>query len=157
MKKIGLFLGAAPHHGGTFQYNNAILDADRYSFVVGYTSDQTMKHNETHDPKTVIIPKGFWGRAFGLMWTLVGLPMGSWRKICPHFHPAAKTLLSEGCDLWIFPSQDGWSYQIPVPALVSILDLMHRYERHFPEVSTRGEYYGNVIIGISAHGQKGFS
>lgn len=147
MKKIGLFLDATPHHGGTFQYNKMILDAisslptDRYSIVVGYTSSQGMNNKKIGDPKTVFIPRGFWGRAFGLVWRLVGLPMGGWRKICPHFHPVAKTLLREHCDLWIFPSQDGWSYQVPVPALVSILDLMHRYERQFPEVSARGEYF----------------
>lgn len=40
--------------------------------------------------------------------------------------------------MWIFPAQDGLSYQLPVTALVTIFDLMHRYERRFPEVGGIG-------------------
>ena len=147
MKKIGLFLEATPHSGGTFQYNQAILEAvsalppDKFSVVIAYTSDLWLKYFVSSHRKTIFVHRDFWGRAFGFVWRLFNLPMVLWRETCPHFHPVAKTLISEQCDLWIFPSQDGWSYQIPVPALVSILDLMHRYERQFPEVSTRGEYF----------------
>jgi hypothetical protein len=51
-----------------------------------------------------------------------------------------KALLREQCDLWIFPSQDARGFQFPVPALVSIHDLMHRYERRFPESASKWEY-----------------
>ncbi len=34
-----------------------------------------------------------------------------------------------------------WSYMIPLPSLGTIHDLMHRYERRFPEVSATGRYY----------------
>ncbi|PKN12860.1 MAG: glycosyltransferase family 1 protein [Deltaproteobacteria bacterium HGW-Deltaproteobacteria-4] len=141
MKKIGLFLETEPHFGGTFQYNQSMLDAvaalprDQFSVVVGFTSEKWRGYLTHYENlKAVQIPRGFWGRIFGLAWLLLRVPMGPWRKLCPLFHPMAKALLRENCDLWIFPSQDIRSFQFPVPALVSILDLVHRYDgKQFPE------------------------
>ena len=146
MKKIGLFIESEPFSGGMFQYNQVMLNAvsalpkDKFSVVVVYTSGLWVKYFEAYDLKTVFAQSGFLGGALGYAWRLLGLPKGVWRQICPYFHPIAKTLLREKCDLWIFPSIDAWSYQAPVPALVSIYDLMHRYERRFPEVSAKGEF-----------------
>lgn len=145
MKKIGLFLEYDPSGGGTFQYNQIMLDAvaalphERFSAVVAYTSDVWLEYLKAYDLKTVLVPHGFLGRAIGLGWTLLGLPMGLWRRICPLFHPMAKALLREKCALWIFPAHVLRSYQFPVPALVSIHDLMFRYERRFPESASRWE------------------
>jgi glycosyltransferase involved in cell wall biosynthesis len=145
MKKIGLFLEAVPVSGGTFQYNQSVLDAvaalppQRFSVVVGYTSELWLEYLKAYDVKAVSVPRGVLGRALGLAWTLLGLPMGLWRKICPFFHPMAKTLLREDCDLWIFPSQDARSFQFPLSALVSVHDLMHRYEKSFPESASKWE------------------
>ncbi len=146
MKKIGLFLEYALSGGGTFQYDQMMLDAvaalppERFSVVVAYTSDVWLKYLKEYDLKTVLVPRGLWGRAAGLVWSLLGLPVGLWRRICPFFHPMARVLLRERCDLWIFPSQDARGFQLPVPALVSIHDLMHRYERRFPESASRWQY-----------------
>ncbi|WP_432821126.1 glycosyltransferase family 4 protein [Trichloromonas sp.] len=146
MKKIGLFLEAEPSGGGTFQYNQTMLEAvaalprDRFSVVVGYTSALWQEYLMGYDLQTVFVPRGVWGRVLGQGWLLSGLPMGPWRKACPLFHPIAKVLLRQECDLWIFPSQDARSFQVPVPALVSIHDLMHRYERRFPEAGSRWQY-----------------
>jgi len=146
MKKIGLFLDSRPSGGGTFQYNQIMLDAldalpaGKFSVVIGYTSAHWLEYMKAYDLKTVFIPSGFWGRALGLGWTLLGLPISWWRKICPFFHPMAKALMRQQCDLWIFPAHDLRSYQFPVPALVSIHDLMFRYERRFPESGSGWEY-----------------
>ena len=123
MKKIGLFLEYAPSGGGTFQYNQIMIEAvaalphERFLVVVAYTSEVWLEYLKRYDLKTVLVPRVFWGRAFGLGWSLVGLPMGLWRKICPLFHPMAKALLREQCDLWIFPSQDARGFQFPVPGI----------------------------------------
>ena len=146
MKKIGLFLGTEPYTGGTFQYNQVILDAaaslpeNEFSVVVGYTSELWIKYLQNYYLKTIPVPLGFCGRAAGYLWKSLGLPVTIWRQVIPYFHPVAKTLLAERCDIWIFPSQDQWGYEIPVPSLVAVHDLMHRYERRFPEVSGKGEY-----------------
>ncbi len=73
-------------------------------------------------------------------WTLLRLPIGVWRSTCPLFHSLTRAFLQEECDLWIFPSQNSRGYQIPVPALGSIHDLMHRYERSFQEASSPREF-----------------
>jgi len=146
MKKIGLFLESDPGCGGIFQYNQIMLEAmaalppEQYSVVVGYTSELWLKHLKDYDLNGLHVPRGFFSRALGLAWTLLGLPMGPWRKLCPLFHPMAKPLMRERCDLWIFPSQNARSFHLPVPALVSIHDLMHIYERRFTESASGWEY-----------------
>ena len=147
IRKIGLFLDYHPTDGGTFQYNQtmieamAALPADRFSVVFGYTSDRWLKYLAPHDLQKVFLTSGFWGRAVSLGWTRAGLPMAPWRSLCPLFHPMAKALLQEKCDLWIFPSPTAKSFQIPVPALVTIHDLMHRYERQFPESAAGWQFF----------------
>lgn len=147
MKKIGLFLEAPPHFGGTFQYCQTMLDAvaalprDRFRVIVGYASDQWLDYLARYPALEIVpIPKGFWARAVGLAWLHLRLPMGLWRRLSPLFFPMAKTMLRQQCDLWIFPAQDARSFQVPVPALVTILDVVHRYDgRSFPEAASRWE------------------
>jgi glycosyltransferase involved in cell wall biosynthesis len=55
--------------------------------------------------------------------------------VCSKFDPVSRGLAKASCDLWIFPSQDALSYQAGVPAIGTVHDLMHRYERRFPEGS----------------------
>ena len=147
MKKIGLYLETPPYYGGTFQYCQTMLEAvaalprGRFDVVVGYTTDVWRDYLAPYPGlRTVQISRGFWGRALGLAWLQLRLPMGLWRRLSPWFHPMAKALLREKCDLWIFPAQDARSFQIPVPALVTILDVVHRYDgRRFPEAASRWE------------------
>lgn len=145
VKKIGLFLDCTPPRG-EFQINQFVLKAvaalppERFSVVVAYSSELWPCYLKNYTLKTIHIPTGFWGRAICAGWNLLGLPVGAWRKLSPYIHPLTRALLREKCDLWIFPSQNSRSYQVPVPALGSIHDLMHRYERDFPEASSRREF-----------------
>jgi len=146
MKRIGLFLRAKPSGGGKYQYSLAMLEAvaslpkDEFQPVVIYTSDHWRAYLKDYDLPEKGLKIGVWVPALSQMWRSIGLPLSLWRKICILFHPVAKELIGQNCDLWIFPSQDAWSYQVPVPALGTIHDLMHRYERRFPEVSAHGKY-----------------
>ncbi len=145
MKKIGLFLEVEPHGGGAFQYCQSVLSSvsnlpkDKFTVVIGCTSDEWLKHLKNDDRKIFFIKKGFWSKVSYAWWTF-DLPVGIFRYLSPYLHPVARALIKENCDLWIFPSQNIWSYQVPVPALVSIYDLMHRYEHRFMEVSENGGY-----------------
>ncbi|MEI6218371.1 MAG: glycosyltransferase family 1 protein, partial [bacterium] len=118
----------------------AALPPDRFSVVFGYTSETWLKYLAPYNLRSIFITSGFWGRALSLGWLRMGLPVALWRTICPYVHPIAKALLAEKCDLWIFPSPTAKSFQIAVPALVSVHDLMHRYERRFAESSAGFEY-----------------
>jgi glycosyltransferase involved in cell wall biosynthesis len=145
-KKIGLFLAGAPQGGGKFQYNATILEAlaalpkDRYDMVVGYWEDYWTAYLDRYDLSRFKVRPGFWSRALFKVWRRSGLPIAWWRTLNPWFHPVSGQLLGQHCHLWIFPSEDSWAYQIRLPALAAIHDLMHRYERRFPEVSAHGEY-----------------
>jgi len=146
MKKIGLFLGAVPSTGGMFQYNQVMLEAvnaiqnDRHSIVVAYTSKLWTDYLESKRFKTLYVHRGLWVRALWRICEAMDFSVAACRTICPFFDPVAKALIKEQCDLWIFPTQDHYSFQIPVPALATIHDLMHRYESKFPEVSAHGIY-----------------
>ncbi len=145
MKKVGLYLDCTPPRG-EFQINQFVLDAvaalppERYSVIVAYSSELWSEYLKNYRLKSMYVAAGFWGRAFCHGWTLLGLPMGVWRSICPLFHTLTRVFLKEECDLWIFPSQNSRGYQIPVPALGSIHDLMHRYERSFQEAASPQEF-----------------
>jgi len=145
MRRIGLYLGFPPEGGGAFQYALSVLEAlaslpdSRYEIVVAHS-------HPAWQAKLV----RFGGRFAkvqlheGLLETLIrtalrfGLPLSLWRWVAPHIHPFTQTLLTQGCDLWFFPAQDVWTYAVPIPSIGVIHDLMHRYERGFPEVSSFG-------------------
>lgn len=142
MKKIGVYLGASPRAGGEYQYCLSILTAlealpkESYGVIAVYSDSHWAESLATYSfqKEFVKIPKII--RMIGGAFARFALPL--WRVVNPYFHPLSRRLIKENCDLWIFPSQDGWAYQIPVPAVCSIHDLMHRYERRFPEI---GEDY----------------
>lgn len=146
MKRIGLFLDIEPAGGGTFQYCEAVLDAltllpaQRYEVVVAYTHGLWEQYLRDFSLEKFQVRRGFFGRGVGFIWHKLGLPLGPWRAINPLFHSMAQDLLRQQCDLWIFPSQDTRGCELAVPALISIHDLMHRYERRFPEVGARREF-----------------
>jgi len=143
--RIGIFLDTEPFSGGGFQFCQSMLDAvaalsrERFETIVGYTNDLWVDYLDDKEVKSVKIQSKIWSliayrRISGL------LPMKWWRAVNPYFHPVTKSLVKQNCNLWIFPSQDTWTYLIPVPAIGTIYDLMHRYERRFPEVSAYGKY-----------------
>lgn len=143
MKKIGLFFITQLNIGGVRQYNLSMLEAvaslprENYEVIVLYTEKDSLAYLKDYELTAIYTPPGFWGRAVGKALRMLGFPMKWFRSISPYFHPVVKALLQQGCDLWIFPSQDPLAYQAPLPALVAIHDLMHRYEGRFPEVSAK--------------------
>jgi len=148
MKKIGLFLWARPNDGGAFQYTLTMLEAvaalpaDRFSVVVAYTGEYWLDYLKDYGLRSVSTPHGALGRGMSRAIMLAGIPMAPWRKFMRYFSPLARTLLRERCVLWLFPAQEILSCQLPLPALVSIHDLMHRYERRFKESGSFIQFWG---------------
>jgi len=159
-KKIGLFLTAEPYGGGSFQYSQSILHAalalpvDQFDLVIACTSQIWQPLISSDSIKVLHLNNDsfFWRRFNGRFWLITGIPLSIWQKCCPLLVPDIKKIMREKCDLWIFPSQDTWSYILPVPSLSVIHDLMHRYESRFPEVSSglmfrqREIHYANVCL-----------
>ncbi|HWA70553.1 MAG TPA: glycosyltransferase family 1 protein [Rhizomicrobium sp.] len=140
MIRLGLFLGVKPHAGGMFQYAQSLLDAlaalppDRYGVEVACASEDWRPILATYPFPVTWLKHGELGlrMADGLMALLVPGPLS--RLLSRLFNPVVRQIMHRRQDFWIFPAQDGIAYQTPVPMVVAIHDLMHRYERRFPEV-----------------------
>ena len=137
---------AHPSWGGTFQYNLAMLHAvaalprDDFEPVIACTNGHWFEHiRQSGLPATYVAPN-FWGGVLNRVWRESGLPVAWWRRLSLRVHSIPRMLVKLKCDLWIFPSQEPWTYLAPVPALAAIHDLMHRYEGHFPEVGSKKIY-----------------
>jgi len=141
MKKIGLYLDSVIT-GGTFQYNLSILEVfrslpkDQFSTVIAYTSKLWESYLQKENISSVKINRTIFSR----LWFQTRTPLWLWRNTGKYFDTFSKSFIQQKCDLWVFPSQDIWSYSLPVPALGTTHDLMHRYERQFPEAGSRKEY-----------------
>ncbi|MCQ4088808.1 glycosyltransferase family 1 protein [Saccharibacillus sp. JS10] len=157
MKKIGIFLHCFPGFGGIFQYAQTVLQAlsdlpsDRYQIVAAYTYKEWLTYLEDTEVQAIECPLVHWGQELGREWRKKGLSYTLWKEVTGEIHPIGKILKEQQCDLWIFPSQDSYSFQVDVPALTTVHDLMHRYESRFPEVSDNGEasyrdwVYQNIV------------
>tara|TARA_B100000787_G_scaffold148644_1_gene120215 strand:+ start:646 stop:1821 length:1176 start_codon:yes stop_codon:yes gene_type:complete len=145
-QKIGLYLGTEPNGGGTFQYNQAVLEAiawlprEHYETVVAYSSKTMLPYLDPLSVKIVYNPRPLISRLISFACRKLRIPLPIWRSIHSVIDPFARRLINESCDLWIFPSQDIFAYTIDVPSLGTIHDLMHRYEKQFEELSANGEY-----------------
>jgi glycosyltransferase involved in cell wall biosynthesis len=145
-KKVGLFLASQPHDGGAFQYNLSMLDAvaalrpETYEAVIVYRHQDFLPYLKDVKTASLCMPPAFFDRAASKLMRLSRLPVTWHRAITPYLLGVARELMQQQCDLWIFASQESLAYEIPVPGLMFIFDLMHRYQRQFPEVSANGEY-----------------
>lgn len=144
MRKVGLFLTAQPTDGGGYQFSRSVLDAFRALPLASfektiYFSGAAWRDALVPDsiPAAEIKRDAGW-RFFDGIWRRFGLSIPFWRSVSKGLSPLAKRMLSERCALWIFPAQDSLAYQVPVPALAPVFDLMHRYEPRFPEVGSWG-------------------
>ena len=141
MKKIGLYLDSVIN-GGTFQYNLAILEAlrslptNQFKIIITYSSDLWESYLQKENISAIKINRTIFSR----LWFQIRSPFWLWRNINKYFDTFSKSFINQKCDLWIFPSQDIWSYSLPIPSLGTVHDLMHRYEKEFPEAGSRQEY-----------------
>lgn len=142
MIKVGVFLGSSAASGGMFQYSESILDSlallvdqKKINVTVAYVDEVWSKSSYHPLFKVVKLKNGVLGRRFALL-SMATLLSGSFiRRFLSRFNPLVAELQNFNCDLWIFPSQDPIAFQVPFKSIVSIHDLMHRYEPSFPEAS----------------------
>ena len=155
MPKIGLYLDGEPA-GGALQHDLTMLRAfgalreAGYEVVVGCGSDRWIEYLPDCDLPLVRMTPSRAARFTSKAWRSARLPMRIWRALTPHFDTPARAMLSQRCDLWVFSNQAAWSFQSPVRSLVTIHDLMHRYERRFPEVGGEFEFREQLFGSICA-------
>jgi glycosyltransferase involved in cell wall biosynthesis len=146
MLKVGIYLRSTPEMGGTLQYNLAILSAaerlptDRCRVVAAYLPGYWEEHIGEFRIDALPLGKVLLSRASAEFWGRLSLPVSLWRRMAPFWHPLTRKLMRQACDIWLFPSQDSMSYWLPVPALSTIHDLMHRYESRFSESGSPAQY-----------------
>ena len=140
-KKLGLYLGIKPYGGGMFQYAQSILEAlselsSFYDIAIAYDKrDENWRPIlERFNLNGIVLCNARLGTVLIEAFTVLRLPVPISRYLGEKCNPLIKELLDLDCDLWIFPSQDSLTFQIPSEVIGTIHDLMHRYEPNFPEV-----------------------
>jgi glycosyltransferase involved in cell wall biosynthesis len=147
MKKIVLFLSSEPLKGGNFQYSHTVLDAlsalpkAKYDCVVIYVDSVWEDYIDNNLKKIKVVLNHFTKRLFqGLVAS--GIPLPLLRLLINNFCSVAKIITKQNADLYIYPSQESlWSYITNHKSLETIHDLMHRYERRFPEAASFLRYF----------------
>ncbi|MCW1969368.1 MAG: glycosyltransferase family 4 protein [Anaerolineae bacterium] len=151
--RIGLYLdgepaGGALQHDITMMHAFAALREWGYDIVIGCGSDRWIEYFPNWDPAFIRMTANPLARVLSKVWRSARLPMALWRGLTPHFNTPARAMLRQKCDVWVFSSSAAWSFQTPVRSLVTIHDLMHRYERRFPEAGGEYDYreqlFGNI-------------
>ncbi|WP_244471872.1 glycosyltransferase family 4 protein [Rhizobium phaseoli] len=139
-KRIGFYLGVGRHAGGMFQYAQSVvhalssIDGTEVDVIVAYGDEAWRPQFDANALKAV--PLRHWKRGELLAKIFMVLPGSIARTLAGWFNPLVRELSSLQCDLWIFPAQDALTWQINEPSVATIHDLMHRYERGFPEAGS---------------------
>ena len=144
---VGLYLSTGMESGGIFQYSLSVLDAlsslDRQNLL-----DLKIAYHGSEWPSFLIdqpnkVRKLKWGK-LGILFSkcLLGLmlPGGFSRNFLSKLNPVYYELKKLEADVWIYPGQDLFSYQMPFKSLSTIHDLMHIYEPTFSEASSWYRY-----------------
>lgn len=144
MKKIGLFLGIAATDGGLVQYAQSLMDAfrilqgDDLEVEVAYAQSSWRSVLANYPFRATQLRRGDRGLKIAKITQATRLPGGIVRTLSRYLNPLPRQLETLGCDLWIFPGADLLTYQVRLPVIGTIHDLMHRYEPSFSEVSRFG-------------------
>jgi len=150
--KIGIWLNCRPHLGGTFQYVLLTLIAlakisknnpdkyDLYCFSPIKEWEQITEENlREFNYHFAFINKHLVHLGFSWLLRKKNIGLDIWRNI-NRFSPFAYGKIYKlNIDLMVCPSQDGLAYELKIPTISTIHDLMHRYEPHFPENNLKKE------------------
>lgn len=146
-KRVGLYLGVQPTAGGMFQYAQCVLRSLEHlrcngelDVLVAYGDQRWVDILEPMGMPSVKLTHLEQGNFISKLIMTVFVPPWLARILSGWFNPVAKALNSAGCDVWMFPAQDELTWQVKGPVVATIHDLMHRYERSFPEAGSWFRY-----------------
>jgi glycosyltransferase involved in cell wall biosynthesis len=151
---IGLYLNTKPSKGGTYQYTLSIIKALN-SFVGESFSVTVFYHNNAWEKilpgkfLKVYYHKSIIRKGLSKFYKSIDRSSKGYIRFAKFFNPIIKSIDKSDCGLVIFPNQDVQAYQTKKKSLVSIHDLMHRYEPHFEEYANsvfdlREMHYKNI-------------
>ncbi|MCZ7621586.1 hypothetical protein KsCSTR_16410 [Candidatus Kuenenia stuttgartiensis] len=141
---IAIYLVAHPSMGGTFQYTLTVLKAfakikennrNGVSILcITLTKDWNDLLKKDYPQFSVThIHRNIFHKAVGKVLKSTKFGWFVWRKINKLLPFAYKDIFKMNLDLILYPSQDDIVHEIDIPAISVIHDLMHRYEKQFPE------------------------
>ena len=137
---VGLYLGVEPSAGGMFQYAQCILRSladmrqrGELAVVVAYGDERWVPLLDRFQLPCVRLRRWRQGTFIARVLMAMLLPLSTTRFLSRIMNPLDSELRNLNCGLWFFPAQDELTWQIDVPVMGTIHDLMHRYEQGFPE------------------------
>jgi glycosyltransferase involved in cell wall biosynthesis len=139
---IGLYLGVLPSAGGMFQYGQCILEALAelqgvgYGLVVAYGDQSWHPILKRSTAPHVQLKNWKLGERIASYLMAAHLPSKMTLALSAYINPLIAEMAALKCDLWVFPAQDALSWQVEGKTISTIHDLMHRYERRFPEAGS---------------------
>lgn len=146
---LGLFLGVTPGAGGMFQYAQSLTEAiskinshnHNHKVVIAYGDRKWEPILNRLRVSGVHLRHVKLGLFIASMAMALRIPVRICRALSFFFNPLVIEMIRLRCDVWIFPAQEALTYQMPLPTIGSIHDLMHRYEPEFPEVNSWFRFY----------------
>lgn len=141
-RRVAIFLGGSPQQGGIYQYSQSVLEAlgrlppERWQVLAVCTSELWQQQAQELGIESLRVKVGSLERGLAALWLHGMLPASLWRHGIARCQPAFRQLKALDPDLILYPAHDRWSYLWPLPAVATVHDLMHRYERRFPEVGS---------------------
>ena len=155
--KVGIFLSSNETSGGTFQYNFTLFKIlsefqdKNLCIVIFYVNpiwESIVKGN-----KSIKVSFSFFFRLLFRIAIFFKFNLIFLKRIFKYFK-CVKLIEGEQCDIIFYPSQDFLSFLLNTPAVVSIHDLMHRYENHFAEYTSGEIIRRDYIYGLICENSK---
>jgi glycosyltransferase involved in cell wall biosynthesis len=148
--RIGVWLNYGPEGGGTFQYAlSAVLalhdlatrHPDRYEVVLFSPQAEwktfAARHCGGAGHEFVLVRRTLLQKVVNRVIRHSDAALALWRSTNGLLPSAYRAIYRRGVDLMICPAQDALSYEVKLPTVSTIHDLMHRYESDFPEACCR--------------------
>lgn len=144
--RIAVVLTTEPTDGGKHSYSVSIvnalssLDPEKYELIAFVARGTTWASVIASSFVTAEMRRGIVSRVIRKI--ILVLPMGHslWRRLGPWLDPVQKMMRAARPDLIFYPGNDLLAHECALPGAIPIHDLMHRYEKRFPEVSEKGLY-----------------
>ena len=129
-----------PQEGGKYQYSLSLLDGlasldkSKYNVFAYYNN----KDWELEIPKSftskIHVPKNVISRFIRKVTLALPFGLKFWRLVSTYLDPLCAALNHIQPDLVFFPGNDSLAYELKLPSVIPVFDLMHLYETSFLEI-----------------------
>ena len=138
MINIGILLQSEKNVGGIYQYCLSIIDAadnlnkNKFHITYFYTENFWSK-KIPRSAKKIFIEKNILKKILRKLIFSVLPTKENWRLFRNILYEDVNIINKSDCEVIIFPSQNRAGYLTKKKSITMIHDLMHRYEKNFPE------------------------